>query len=92
MLEVRAGLPPSPAELLVRYQRVQLLDQLDDDLFRPWESWFVDVEESHTSHPALVHFRSPHPERSWITAAGACSTPPRWQHPCSTGRTTPGVR
>ncbi|MFN8022629.1 MAG: hypothetical protein U0Q03_13970 [Acidimicrobiales bacterium] len=70
MLEVRAGLPPSPAELLVRYQRVRLLDQLDEDLFRPWESWFVDVEESHTSHPALVHFRSPHPERSWITAAG----------------------
>lgn len=70
MLEVRAGLPPSPAELLTRYQRVRMLDQLDSDLFQPWEAWFVDVEESHTSHPSLVYFRSPHPERSWITAAG----------------------
>jgi hypothetical protein len=70
MLEVRAGLPPSPAELLTRYSRVRMIDAIDDDLFRPWEAWFVDVEESHTSHPSLVHFRSPHPERSWITAAG----------------------
>ena len=30
----------------------------------------MDVEESHTSQPSLVFFRSPHPERSWITAAG----------------------
>jgi hypothetical protein len=27
--------------------------------------------ESHTSFPILVFFRSPQPERSWITAAGA---------------------
>ncbi|MGZ4679985.1 MAG: hypothetical protein ACXV4D_07435, partial [Ilumatobacteraceae bacterium] len=26
--------------------------------------------ESHTSQPSLVFFRSPHPKRSWITAAG----------------------
>lgn len=70
MLEVRAGLPPSPAELLTRYSRIRMLDRLADDLFIPWEAWFVDVEESHTSHPSLVYFRSPHPERSWITAAG----------------------
>lgn len=70
MLEVRAGLPPSPAELLSRYQRIKRLDRLDDDVFEPWEAWFMDVEESHTSHSSLVFFRSPHPERSWITAAG----------------------
>ncbi len=70
MLEVRAGLPPSPAELLTRYVRIEWINRMDDDLFAPWEAWFVDVEESHTSHPALVYFRSPHPERSWITAAG----------------------
>ena len=70
MLETRAGLPPSPSELFVRYQRIQMLDQLDDDLFRPWEQWFVDVEESHTSQPSLVFFRSPHPGRNWLTAAG----------------------
>jgi hypothetical protein len=36
-----------------------------------WEDWFGDVEESHTSFPALVFFRSPQPDHSWITAAGA---------------------
>ena len=70
MLEVRAGLPPSPAELLTRYARINWLDSIDDELFPLWETWFVDIEESHTSQPALVFFRSPHPERSWITAAG----------------------
>lgn len=70
MLEVRAGLPPSAAELLTRYSRIGLVDSIDDDLFVPWEQWFIDVEESHTSQSALVFFRSPHSERSWITAAG----------------------
>ena len=70
MLEVRAGLPPSPVELLTRYTRIGWLERIDEDIFERWESWFVEIEESHTSQPALVFFRSPHPERSWITAAG----------------------
>jgi hypothetical protein len=70
MLEVRAGLPPSPAELLTRYMRIGWLERIDEDIFERWESWFVDIEESHTSQPSLVFFRSPHHERSWITAAG----------------------
>jgi hypothetical protein len=70
MLEVRAGLPPSTAELLTRYSRIGWLDRIDEDVFERWEPWFVDIEESHTSQPSLVFFRSPHPERSWITAAG----------------------
>jgi hypothetical protein len=70
MLEVRAGTPPSPTELLVRYSRIGWLDRLEDDLFNDWERWFVDVEESHTSQGSLAFFRSPTPYRSWITAAG----------------------
>ena len=70
MLEARAGLPPSPTELLVRYERIGWGDRIHDDLFTRWETWFVEVEESHTSQPSLVFFRSPHPQRSWITAAG----------------------
>ncbi|MEQ1874991.1 MAG: hypothetical protein ABL953_14860, partial [Ilumatobacteraceae bacterium] len=70
MLEVRAGLPPSPAELLTRYQTIGWIENIDADLFEPWEEWFVDVEESHTTQPSLVFFRSPHPERNWLTAAG----------------------
>jgi hypothetical protein len=69
-LEVRAGLPPSPSDLLTRYARIGWIDRMDDELFPMWEAWFADIEESHTSQPSLVFFRSPHPERSWITAAG----------------------
>ena len=48
-LEVRAGLPPSPAELLTRYARIGWLDSLDEELFPSWERWFAEIEESHTS-------------------------------------------
>lgn len=69
MLEVRAGMPPSPVELLSRAQRIQGLDALTE-LWESWEVWFVEVEESHTSLAALIFFRSPQPNLSWITAAG----------------------
>ena len=70
MLESRAGTPPSPFEALTRFQTIGSMDRLDDDLFTRWEPWFAEVEESHLSFPGLVFFRSPHMERSWITAAG----------------------
>jgi hypothetical protein len=70
MLDSRAGIPPSPYELLVRYERIGASGIIDSDLFARWEEWFAELEESHTSFAALVFFRSPRPERSWITAAG----------------------
>jgi hypothetical protein len=73
MLEVRAGSPPSAVELLLRYNRISESDALEGrmtDLFRDWEMWFATIEESHTSLSALVFFRSPQPQNSWITAAG----------------------
>jgi len=70
LLEVRAGLPPSAAEMLVRYQRIGALDRIDKELFPQFELWFSDIEESHTSQPSLVFFRSPIPKRNWIIAAG----------------------
>ena len=69
MLEVRAGSPPSPAEMLIRFHRLDRLNQLGE-LWIVWELWFVDIDESHTSLAALSFFRSPQPHRSWITAAG----------------------
>lgn len=69
MLEVRAGSPPSAQELLTRAYRIRGLDILTE-LWEEWEIWFAEVEESHTSLAALVFFRSPKPERSWVTAAG----------------------
>ena len=70
MLDSRAGIPPSPYELLVRYERIGASGIIDSDLFAKWEEWFAELEESHTSFAALVFFRSPRAERSWITAAG----------------------
>jgi hypothetical protein len=70
LLEVRAGSPPSAVELILRYHRIHGLNQLNV-LWVQWEQWFADVEESHTSLAALVFFRSPQPDHSWITAAGA---------------------
>jgi hypothetical protein len=70
LLEVRAGSPPSAVEMIQRYHRIHGLGRLSE-LWQEWEKWFVDIEESHTSLAALVFFRSPEPEHSWITAAGA---------------------
>jgi hypothetical protein len=70
MLEVRAGSPPSALEMLLRFHRNQGLEKLAD-YWTVWEAWFADVEESHTTLPALIFFRSPRAENSWVTAAGA---------------------
>ena len=69
LLEVRAGSPPSVLEMILRFNRIHGLDQLSD-YWKTWEAWFADIEESHTTLPALVFFRSPRSENSWITAAG----------------------
>ncbi|MGH9189747.1 MAG: hypothetical protein ACRD0Q_06915 [Acidimicrobiales bacterium] len=67
---IQAGSPPSAVELLERFQQLAHLDVLDDQVWQPWTNWFLEVEETHTSLSALVFFRSPSPQRSWITAAG----------------------
>lgn len=70
MLEVRAGSPPSAPEMLLRFNRNQGLEKLSE-YWNVWEGWFADLEESHTTLPALVFFRSPRAQNSWVTAAGA---------------------
>lgn len=69
-LEVRAGSPPSAVEMIARIARSRGLDYLPT-MWEPWEGWFTEIEESHTSLTALVFFRSPQPDRCWVTAAGA---------------------
>jgi len=59
----------SSASLLVRNQRIGGIEQISE-MWGEWENWFVEVEESHTSFPMLVFFRSPVPDRSWIVSAG----------------------
>ncbi|MEY2398893.1 MAG: hypothetical protein QOJ00_2067 [Actinomycetota bacterium] len=70
LLSVRAGSPPSAVGMLRRFQEVNFLDRTTE-LWRDWELWFVDIEESHTSMGSLAQFRSGPADHSWITAAGA---------------------
>ncbi len=69
-LDVRAGSPPSAREMIVRYWRLERMPEIHE-VWVEWQRWFVDVEETHTSHPAVIFFRSSHTEHSWVTSAGA---------------------
>jgi hypothetical protein len=69
-LDVRANTPPSATAMLIRSSIIGGWDRLEA-LWRDWETWFVDLSETHTSLPALVFFRSPHWKHSWVTASGA---------------------
>jgi hypothetical protein len=69
LLEVRAGNPPSAVELLQRYYRNQGIDRLGGE-WPKWETWFADIDESHTTLASLVFFRSSQPDHAWINAAG----------------------
>lgn len=68
-LEVRAGRPPSGVYLLQLAWIVGRLESLHG-LWKSWEDWFTDVDQSHSSFPALVFFRSLHADESWVTSAG----------------------
>ncbi|MCU1426652.1 MAG: hypothetical protein JWL83_652 [Actinomycetia bacterium] len=69
-LAVRAGTPPTAWDLLERAHRARFLDQLDQT-WEVWELWFQELSETHTSLSILAFFRSPNPNRSWVTASGA---------------------
>ncbi len=69
LLEVRAGTPPSATEFLLRFHRIGWIQHLDQE-WAAWEQWFAEVQESHTTFPALNFLRSPQVGLSWITAAG----------------------
>src|SRR5439155_10238221 len=69
-LAARGGNPVSGVEILVRARKMERFHLLDE-LYVDWQTWFAEVEESHTSLAFLPLLRSPRAERSWITAAGA---------------------
>lgn len=71
MLEVRAGSPPEASIFLRRVWRNRGDLSFLEQEWSEWEKWFSEIEENHTSLIVLVFLRSPQPDRSWITAAGA---------------------
>ena len=60
-LEIRAGSPPWGPTLIWRFWALQRMEHLNG-VWVEWERWFVDVEETHTSLPAVAFFRSPQPD------------------------------
>jgi hypothetical protein len=70
LLEVRADSPPSPIVMITRMDRLSGLDVLHD-LWIRWEQWFAELEETHTSLPVLVFYRSQQNNHSWVNASGA---------------------
>ncbi len=70
-LEVRAGSPPSGAEMVWRAYAIGSGERVLRETFAAWENWFIDIEETHSTFPTLVFFRSPQPDHSWVTSAGA---------------------
>ncbi|HEX6394795.1 MAG TPA: hypothetical protein VFZ97_15270 [Acidimicrobiales bacterium] len=71
LLRVRLGAPPRAATMLIRYHQIEEPHYRLNQVWQDWERWFGDVDESHSTFPILVFFRSPQPDRSWITVAGA---------------------
>jgi hypothetical protein len=69
LLEVRAGSPPTAVGMLQRFYRIHGVEQLNAD-WQEWEAWFADLGESHSVLPALVFFRSPVAQNSWVQASG----------------------
>jgi hypothetical protein len=69
-MSARAGTPPSAVDLLRRAYLIGRIDNLDE-LWVEWQLWFAELQETHTSLGFVNWFRSPDPDRSWITAAGA---------------------
>jgi hypothetical protein len=72
-LAVRSGFPMSGVHMLVRAAELGWI--LEPSAIAPrwieYQDWFADMAETHQSFPALTFFRSPQPDRSWITASGA---------------------
>jgi hypothetical protein len=69
-LSVRAGTPPSAVRFLELAHTAGYLHRLDP-VWESWMGWFNELSETHTSLAAVSFFRSPNPNRSWVTASGA---------------------
>ncbi len=66
-LDVRAGSPPSAAELLRQHGHGGNTPDLDDFL-RDCEAWASELLEAHLSYPVLCIYRSQHLSQSWLAA------------------------
>jgi len=71
-LEALAGSPPNSIEVISRLDYVKMLHNPEEmrTFWVTWQDWFVQIEENHTTLAPMNFFRSPKPDRHWVTAAG----------------------
>lgn len=69
-LDALAGAPPSGLQILENSAKLDLTGDLDR-VFLAWQSWTVDVLESHLAYPVLFYFRSSHDNEAYVNSLGA---------------------
>jgi hypothetical protein len=69
-LSVRAGVPATPWGIIEIAQSVGSYDRLDE-LWREWETWFMELRETHTTLTILNYYRTPIPGQTWVAAAAS---------------------
>lgn len=69
-LSVRAGVPATPWGILEIAHSVDDYGRLDE-LWREWESWFIELRETHTTLTILNFYRTPIPGQTWVGSATA---------------------
>jgi hypothetical protein len=69
LLRPFVGAPPSAVGLLANLHRAKSLD--NPELWRTMVSWLLDLDQTHTSFPALCYFPESSPEQSWVASVGA---------------------
>jgi hypothetical protein len=69
-LSVRAGVPATPWGIIEIAQSVGAYERLDE-LWREWETWFMEIRETHTTLTILNYYRTPIPGQTWIASAAS---------------------
>ena len=67
MLDGLAGAPAWGPEILSRFSLIKDFESLGA-LYEQWQVWAADVSESHIAFRALIFFRSPSSDRSWLVS------------------------
>ncbi len=69
LLRPFAGTPPSPVDMLDNLHRSDSLD--NPELWRTMVDWMLDLDQTHTSFPALCYFPETLPSQSWVASVGS---------------------
>jgi hypothetical protein len=64
-----AGTPAAPVPLLINLHRSGSLD--NPELWQAMIAWLLELEQTHTSFPALAYFPETSPDQSWVAAVGS---------------------